>query len=161
MSIYVFDLEANGLLPDASKIWCGVFKDVMTGGATFCMNEQDVKSWMEDPPFAPTVLIGHNICDYDIPLMEKILGVKYTGKVYDTYLMSLMRFPDKKKHPDLKGKKTAHSLENYGLEFGRHKPEHEDWSQFTPEMLHRCEEDVEITYLTWLHLSKEMGICLR
>ncbi|MGJ8839522.1 hypothetical protein AB9H28_24425, partial [Salmonella enterica subsp. enterica serovar Kentucky] len=55
----------------------------------------------------------------------------------------------------MEGKAGPHSIEAWGYRLGRGKPEHEDWSQFSPEMLHRCSEDVEIQYLTMLELHKE------
>lgn len=52
--------------------------------------------------------------------------------------------------------RMAHSVESYGKQFNRWKPEHEDWSQFSPEMLHRCTEDTEIQLLIWRYLNKRI-----
>lgn len=155
MSKYVFDLEANGLLEEADTIWCGVFKNIETQDIT-CIHGDDIAQKIEETVSNAEVLVGQNIIDYDLPLMEKVLGIKYEGEIYDTFLMSMMLCPDRKKHPDCK--KGPHSLENWGCIFGRHKPEHEDWSKYSDEMLHRCQEDTEITYLVWKQLSEEMGI---
>ena len=48
--------------------------------------------------------------------------------------------------PAPKGVKGPHSVEAWGVRFGVPKPAHEDWSQFSPEMLHRCTQDVEIQH---------------
>ena len=40
--------------------------------------------------------------------------------------------------------------------FGVPKPKHEDWSKFSPEMLHRCREDVKINVLVYEALLKEL-----
>jgi len=53
------------------------------------------------------------------------------------------------------GKAGPHSVEAWGYRFGRAKPEHEDWSQFSDEMLHRCTEDVEIQHLIYTTLLEE------
>jgi len=53
--------------------------------------------------------------------------------------------------------RPTHNLNDWGEYFGIEKPKHEDWSTFSPEMLHRCEEDVKITELLYEHLMKETG----
>lgn len=57
-------------------------------------------------------------------------------KVVDTLVLSYLY------NPKLEG---GHSLEEYGLRFKFPKIVHEDWSKFSPEMLRRCEVDVELT----------------
>lgn len=156
----VFDLEANGLLnsvnmlDDADRIWCGVFKQA---GGTKTFEEGNLEYML---PFMSRIqmLIGHNICDYDIPLLKKIYNFELSPKtvVIDTYLWSQMLWPDLDRHP--KCSKGPHSLENWGWKFGRQKPEHEDWSRYSPEMLHRCTEDVEINYLLFQKINEEAGI---
>jgi hypothetical protein len=51
----------------------------------------------------------------------------------------------------------AHGLENWGYEVGRGKPDHEDWSTFSKEMLHRCSEDVSINKLAYDKMEEEWG----
>ena len=64
----------------------------------------------------------------------------------DTMLLSQLLQPDRA---------GGHSLEAAGERDGRSKPEHEDWSRFSPEMLHRCSEDVEINHLLYNELQEE------
>lgn len=137
----VFDLEANGFLYYATQVWCICAKDVETHrryqfyGPTI----QEGLTLLSDYD----IIIGHNIHGYDIPLLERL----YPGWVYkdsrDTYCMSKLFNPERKQ---------GHSLESYGIQFGKHKPVHEDWTQFSPEMLHRCQEDVEINDLLYKYL---------
>jgi hypothetical protein len=48
-----------------------------------------------------------------------------------------------------------HSLGAWGYRVGRGKPDHDDWENFSEEMLHRCTEDVEILELVYNELLKE------
>ncbi len=146
------DLEANGLLrhkdhsPPADTIWCGVFKDIDTKAVTiFRIHEMiEMEEFLDEVDF----LVMHNGADYDIPLMESILEYKYQGELFDSFIVSQLTCPDRV---------GGHGLENFGKIFGRPKPPHEDWSKFSPEMLYRCQEDVEINYLTYLLLLEELG----
>ena len=142
----VGDLEADGLLPTASIIWCGVFKDLDTGAKTFFYpDEMNELCWFLDKV---DYLVMHNGIDYDLPLMESILDYKYKGEFFDSFIVSQMTQPDRL---------GGHGLGPWGERFGVPKPIHEDWSQFSDEMMHRCSTDVEINYLTYLQLIKELN----
>ncbi|UIW11050.1 putative ribonuclease H-like domain protein I [Vibrio virus VPMCC5] len=152
----VADLEANGLLDDASIIWCAVFKDIQTKEVFKFHHGQP--NWEENCiAFMNNceTLIMHNGIGYDFPLMKKLWDYDYQGRKVDTLLISRLHSPDRKRPRGMEGKAGPHSIEAWGYRLGRGKPEHEDWSQFSPEMLHRCSEDVEIQYLTMLELHKE------
>ena len=152
----VFDLEANGLYDDkinkdgtvdkaADTIWCIVVKEIDSGEVqkyeTFCV--RDGIKVLE----AADELIGHNIIDYDLRLIKKLYpSFKPKGLILDTMILSQLLNPDRA---------GGHSLGRYGEELGIKKPEHEDWSQFSPEMLHRCTEDVEINHLVYEQLMTE------
>jgi hypothetical protein len=110
------------------------------------------------------VLIMHNVSGYDALALEKThgsfdrdhfksrQGLKYEKsmpyKTMDTAVMSRVLNPER----PLPGQAYQcghklpgpHTIEAHGLRMGRLKPEHEDWSRLTPEMIHRCTEDVEI-----------------
>jgi hypothetical protein len=55
--------------------------------------------------------------------------------------------PDKKTGP--------HSIKAWGYRVGRGKPDHDDWENFSEEMLHRCSEDTEILELVYKALLDE------
>lgn len=147
----VFDIEANGFYEEADTIWCIVTKDVDSGLITqYYENPSDlsaIQCGFIDLANADE-LIGHNIIDYDLRLIKKLYPAFDTqAKIIDTMIISQLLRPDRY---------GGHSLEAWGNHFGRKKPEHEDWTQFSPEMLHRCTEDVEINYLTYTALQEEM-----
>lgn len=143
----VADLEGNGLLSSCTKLWCGVFIDVQTKEVHRFKPHQMQE--MQDFMDTCSHLIFHNGYGYDFPVMEKVLGYKYKGKKIDTLVLSRLLFPDI--HPMEGVRAGPHSVEAWGARFGRSKPDHEDWSQFSPEMLHRCSEDTHIQLQLYLH----------
>lgn len=150
----MFDVEANGLLDTVDNIHCGVFKDIDTKKVVkFLPNQMGEMCTFMD---GYDVLIGHNIIGYDFPALTKVLGYKFKGKMVDTLIMSRLLNPKRLLPPHAKNKKAGpHSLYAWGVRVGVDKPEHEDWKNFSPEMLHRCSEDVEINFLTYFELLKE------
>ena len=132
----VGDLEADGLLPTATLVWCAVFEDIESGEVFKFSPKNGITYVQEMLDFLDScrTLIFHNGIGYDFPLLEKLYNWKFKGQVVDTLIMSRLLFPKRKNH----------SVDSYGKQFGIPKPEHEDWSQFSDEMLHRCSEDVKI-----------------
>lgn len=96
-----------------------------------------------------TVIVGHNIVRYDIPLLERILDIKISAKVYDTLPMSWVMFPDRQQH----------GLDSFGKDYGVPKPKIDDWENLTyEEYKHRCEEDVRINLRLWKDLIKRFKL---
>jgi len=128
----VADLEANGLLHEATVIHCGCFIDIDTK-EVFEFRPHQMQEMVE---FLDGVgeLIMHNGVMYDIPLMQKILKLKWDKKVTDTLLLSQLLFSERKRH----------GVDAWGKELGRQKPKNEDWSVFTEHMMFRCVEDTHI-----------------
>ena len=102
------------------------------------------------------VLIAHNGIGYDWPLLKKLYGWEFKGKKVDTVIMSRLLNPKRLVPFNAPDKKMGpHSLAAWGYRVGRGKPDHEDWDNYSEEMLHRCTEDVEITELTYNALMEE------
>ena len=148
----VFDCETDGLLEEVTRMWCIVSKDIDTG-LMYYFRPDDMCLALEFLSRAD-VLIGHNIIKYDIAVFKKLHTFNFTGELIDTLVVSRLQWPDR---PNPKGYvgKASHSVEAYGVRFGQKKPEHEDWSQFSPKMLHRCKEDVLITEKIYNYLLEE------
>lgn len=136
----VFDLEANGLLYEATKIHCICAKDIETR-ERYKFSPVSIPEGLELLGKAD-ILIGHNICGFDLPLILKLYPEFRFKGARDTLCMSKLFDPER----------LSHGLESYGKQFGRPKPEHHDWFAYTCRMLHRCFEDVEINHLTYKHL---------
>jgi len=149
--ILIFDIEANGLRDDATQVWCIAARDVQTYQSyTF-----DPTCIAQGVDFLGTAaaLVGHNIINYDLPLLERLYGFKFKGKVFDTLIRSRLLQSDRPRPAGTNA--GTHSLEAWGYRVGRGKPEHTDWTQYSPEMLHRCVEDVMITELVMQALDRE------
>jgi len=137
----VLDCESDGLLDKATKVhvlsWT---RDGKTFNSTSSYKE------MRDLLGEESIIIGHNIVCFDIPLLEKILGIKIKAKLYDTLPMSWVINLDR----------SSHGLESFGEDFGVPKPVITDWEGLTYEQYkHRCEEDVKINWLLWQDLIKK------
>ena len=150
-----FDLEADGLLDQATQMWCGVFIEGRSGTKHVFL--QDQVQEMLDYMDTCSILVAHNGIGYDMPLLRKLYGYEYKGTVIDTALMSRLQDPERKAPFNCPNKNRPHSLEAWGYRVGRGKPEHEDWTQYSEEMLHRCSEDVEILRLVHAALKEEGG----
>lgn len=153
MRICFADLEANGLLDTATKVHCGVFKEV--AGTVRKFRPSEIKQMLQ---YMDTidVLIMHNGIGYDWPLLKKLHGYEYKGRKVDTLVMSRLLDPKRVLPPNCPNRSAGpHSIEAWGWRVGRGKPEHDDWENFSPGMLHRCSEDVEILALVYEALLKE------
>lgn len=151
----VCDLEANGLLHNATTAWCAVIHELLTGNIIKFGPDQ-INELLDYLTNKTRLIIGHNFIDYDVSLLKKLYNFEFPKGtvVIDTYIISQLVTPDRKRHPRTSKKKSPHSLENFGNIFKRYKPAHEDWSQYSPEMLHRCSEDVEINVMAHKMLNR-------
>jgi DNA polymerase III epsilon subunit-like protein len=144
----VVDLEANGL-DDATVAWCICAKDLETG-EMFSYRPTELEQGMRLLNNADELIL-HNGIDYDIPLLERLYGFTYNGRIIDTLVLSKLL------NPDLAG---GHSLKSWGKRLGILKgtyaeDEGEDcWDTYSEEMLKYCEQDVEVTYALYIKLME-------
>ena len=168
MNPFVFDLESNGLYNEVDKIWCLCGYSLVSESETTWIHT-DTLSDLEKQFHQYDMLIGHNIIQYDLPVLKKVLGIepKEGTVIIDTLLISRLLNPDrwlpngcpKSIKDPITGKTQRvgpHSLHAWGYRVMRAKPSYYDWQTFTPEMVHRCKEDVMITRLVYGRLLKEM-----
>lgn len=151
---YIVDIESNGLLDEATEVHCATFIEVgqqkesdprvltLTGIHDIIL---EVKKVQES---TTGLLIGHNIIGYDLELLRRLGNYKYTGSVVDTLVLSRLLYVDKRK---------SHSLASWGEQFGIVKPEHEDWSKLTDEMIHRNVQDCRINYELYWYFKERLG----
>ena len=146
MKQIVFDIEANGLNPD--KVWCIIAyergaKEYITwsGDDLVCF-----KDWIKEQ--GELEVIGHNIIGYDIPVLEQLLNVDFSKcKVTDTLVMSRLAQPSRE---------GGHSLENWGQLLGFPKGEHNDWDNFSQDMVEYCQQDVRVNELVYQRLLRDL-----
>ena len=86
MKYLIFDIEADGLLEDFSKIHCMVYAKISGSSVSFGTTT-DI-SEMIDILNSADYIIGHNIIRYDIPALEIISDNKITSKPIDTLSLS-------------------------------------------------------------------------
>jgi len=133
----VFDLEADDLLDNATKIHiCGWTTDGETVHTS--TDPREFLQALDQHDMAG----AHNCFRYDYPLMEKLLGYKYEGLKVDTLWLSWYLFP----------KRTKHGLDNWGNELGiqKVKVDKDQWAEGDYELMKaRVVEDVKINYRLW------------
>lgn len=128
----VFDIETNGLNPTKIHTFC--WSD---GKGFYDTNDREVAKKVLD---GADIVIGHNIVIYDLPVLEKLWGLTFTGKVIDTLYLSYYLYPDRQ----------LHGLEWWGKDLGVDKPIVKDWDNLTyEEYAHRAKEDVKINLRLW------------
>ena len=164
----IFDLEANGLLNNATHIHCIVLKHVQDNH-TDSYNDESPGKGMSSPVVRAVqylemadYIIGHNIVGFDIPIIKSIYPFfNPTGIIIDTLLLSRLYHPnlldiDKKhawKHMPLQ-LYGRHSLESYGYRLGEYKGsfgQTTDWKEWSQEMEDYCVQDVKVTTKLWNH----------
>jgi DNA polymerase-1 len=151
----IWDIEADNLLEEVTQVWCHVFRDVETDEVhTFDPTQsQQAIEFMDKTD----VLIGHNILDYDLRVMEKLHGYTYKGEVIDTLVYSRTIWPDVKEidfklhtRGDFPTKLIGrHSLKAWGYRLGELKGTFSDsienFAEYSDEMLSYCIQDTLVT----------------
>ena len=149
MSRWVFDIECDGLLQDATRMWIMVMYNLDTREVRqFEEGDFGWKSIMN----SASLLIGHNIIGYDLPVLKKLYDydLPRTCSIHDTLLFSQILNYRRFGH-------DGHSLERWGEYFNVPKVQHEDWSQFSKDMAKRCRQDVKINAMAYVELAEEFS----
>lgn len=139
----VFDIECDSLDLESAKVHCLVIR-----------NEHGATAYDDilGKPFSVGVarlqdahkIIAHNCIRYDIPILERVFNVKFDmSKVVDTLVLSRLARPERP---------NGHSLEAWGEYLGYPKPQIESFDEYTPEILERCQADVELNWKVWQKL---------
>lgn len=135
----VFDVEADGLTP--TKLHC------VAMGVKGKIYDTVEYNRMRDFFAKADVLIGHNIIRWDVPNVERLLGIKIGARLVDTLPLSWYLY----------SKRPKHGLAEWGEEFGIEKPPIDDWDNLTSEeYVHRCREDVAINTMLWEKIWKDL-----
>ena len=144
----VIDIEADNVDPELVKnIWVVVTKNRKTGKVnvftdkdTFLEHARAVDGW-----------IGHNITQYDLPVLSRMWNFDvHISKVVDTLVLS--RLEDARRE-------GGHSLEQWGKDRKFPKGDWSDWSKLSDQMVDYCKNDVELTYKVYVHLRQALPKC--
>lgn len=152
----IFDIETNGFYQDCTTIHCIALKRIGIDNDVLLYTQSSINDAL-DILENSEVLIGHNIIQFDIPVLEKFYpSRKFTHNVLDTFNLSCIVFPQRQKH----------GLEDWGKDLGfekfnpmtgkeytdeewkeRKKTKNEAWDKYTSEMGAYCQQDVRVTEL--------------
>lgn len=171
---YVFDIETNGLVEEATTVHSLVMKNLTTG---------KVYSYASDKAYNTIekglgrmlysdVLVGFNSIRFDLPVLFKLYPEfgkamdKRSDPVghLDLLVCSRLIWTDMYDRDVKHGKvpvllRGRHSLKSWGYRLGMLKgdfADEHDFGEWTQAMQTYCERDVEITYKLWeLVASKE------
>jgi len=163
----IFDIETNGLYDKATKIHCISIKvDAAPTEVYASLPVGKVAGTIEqglEILSKADLLVGHNIVNFDIPVILKLYPEwTYNGRV-DTLILSRLVYPNisltdanrKSIPPKLKG---SHSLKAWGYRLRKYKgefgSEENQWDTLTPEMVEYCRQDAEVTHALYEKLQK-------
>lgn len=129
----VFDVEGDSLKP--TKFYCLCYKDHegKTGELT---SYEDIRGFFGEYD----VYVGHNIRRWDLPELERVVGISIPRRVVDTLAVAWVVHPGR----------GSHGLASYGDDYGIQKPPIDDWLTLPlSTYIYRCQQDVEINIRLW------------
>lgn len=179
----IFDAEGDGLIMEASRLWC-ITAYVRTGGEWIEKKFHPLKEgngegcdhlvWEDEfveffKKYQDFTWIGHNVLGYDCWVIERLILNKHGlsfKKVIDTSVLSRLFRPDspyKTMFPtfEMLGLDTrvgGHSLKAWGKRLGEEKQEFDDFTQFTFEQLDYCLQDCRTNIAIYRELCKEQNL---
>ena len=161
-----FDIEADGLLNDATKVHCIGIVDLDSDQSNTYEPGQidDALKRLSQASY----LTGHNIVGYDLPLLRRLHGWAPSQgcTVVDTLIASRLILPHIRDldqqatamgDPSLGKLAGSHSLQAWGARLGMPKvgTDIEVWTEYTPEMEARCIGDGRLTKKVWQFLQPD------
>jgi DNA polymerase-1 len=143
-SHWACDIEADGLLEDATRIWCVCVTNVVTKEEKEFTDAKDFQLWLQPE----SILVGHNFIAYDLVMLNRFWGTRISpSRVVDTFVLSQLY------NPSYRG---GHSLEAWGERLRYAKSSHEDFSCYSEQMLKYCRRDTRLAALLFLRLTERM-----
>ena len=170
MKRLVFDIEANNLLPKVNRIHCLAVMDADTQEEWVFNDEHSSENTIEsglELLDTADVIAGHNVINYDLVVLEKLMGWKPKAEVRDTLILSRLIYSNmferdlvrRKTDPEFPPKMTGrHSLKAWGYRLGILKGlhiENHGFEKWTPELESYCLQDVKITAELWYRLTND------
>ena len=139
----VFDIESDNLLKDATLFHVVSFdmiKDELKSSIKGD-NHDGIKRFFQYHIDKGVPLVCHNAISFDIPLVEKLLGMDLSKlMVIDTLYLSWY----------LNVNRKSHGLDSFFDDYGVAKPPISDWQGLTYQQYrYRCQEDVAINRALW------------
>jgi hypothetical protein len=187
------DIETNGLQRHVSKVHLLLIRDLDTDEEWVFRNKDDTHLHNpyyefadEDPgviaPFVGYIedglkmlaeaglLVGHNIIDYDIPVLETLYpGFTINGRIRDTLVLARLIFSDIKENDFVLARKGklppkligSQGLKAWGYRLGEHKGDYggaEDaWAVWNIDMENYGRQDTVTGKFLWLYLCRQIA----
>ena len=158
---FVFDLESDGLYDKVTKVFCIVLYDICRE-QTFTYGPDRIDNAIAHLATADC-LIGHNIINYDLAVLEKLHSFKTNAHIIDTLICTRLIWPkeklfdvDTEYYPMVPGGlKGSASLKAWGYRLSDHKIEFKDFSEYSEEMAAYCRQDVVVTTKLYDLINKQ------
>ena len=155
----IFDLEADGLLKQATKVHCIALCDTETGDV-WSYGPNEIEKGL-DELYSADSIAAHNGTSYDLPLLRKLYGWNRRPgqRLIDTLVVARLLYPNIKNEdyarvdfePKLIG---SHSLRAWGIRLGELKGDFDGpWDAWSERMQIYCEQDVRTTHRLLRHLK--------
>lgn len=143
----LYDIEGDSLYNEITQLYCAVIVDLPTGEVRG-FRPEEMDEFYRIVAKAE-LLAGHNIIDFDNPVLLKLYGIVIdSNKSVDTLVWSRLFFPDRP---------GGHSLRSWGIRLGCHKGDFDDFSKFTEEMYDYCIQDGIVNYKVLQYFLKNLG----
>ncbi|MCB1712418.1 MAG: ribonuclease H-like domain-containing protein, partial [Candidatus Riesia sp.] len=151
MGLTICDIEADGFLDVVTKIHCisVYYQDENKQWQIWTTSDYNqMRKYFQKEN--QTIVMHYGVM-YDIPVVEKILGIKIpeSSEIIDTVAISFALYPERTQM------NIGHSLESWGEDFGVPKVEIADdaWKDLSVEKaIERCEQDIRINLRLWLKM---------
>lgn len=157
----VFDIETNPIdfskgnaVDQVTDVWCIVAYDLDLDHYYVFHPGLEFDEWPDWQTAAikcleeADELIGHNIIEFDLPILEAKLGLRRPGKITDTLVLSRLLYPDRP---------GGHSLRAWGERLNEPKLESPEFHEFSQEMLEYCRGDVRVNARVYQQLRSGLS----
>ena len=143
-----FDIETDGLEANRVHCICAMLDNDETTVYNFIGGEANglFRKWLASENV--DTLVGHNIINFDVPVLRRITGMDWDFNLRDTIVLSRLY------NPSLDG---GHSLRSWGERLGNYKDDYQGgWEEYSHEMLEYCKQDVRVTKALYNHFVKHL-----
>ena len=143
-----FDIETDGLEATRVHCICAMLDNDEPTVYNFIGGEANglFRKWLASENV--NTLVGHNIINFDVPVLRRITGMDWSFNLRDTLVLSRLY------NPSLDG---GHSLRSWGERLGDYKDDYQGgWEEYSHEMLEYCKQDVRVTKALYNHFVKHL-----
>ena len=145
MSTAFFDIETDGLQATRVHCICAMLDNDESTIYNFIGGEANglFRKWLASEDV--DTLVGHNIINFDVPILRRLTGMDWDFNLRDTLVLSRLH------NPSLDG---GHSLRAWGERLHNIKGDYQGgWEEYNQEMLEYCQQDVRVTKTLYKHLE--------